>query len=198
MLRDYVTLDYNQANISFLRSVHSKARCLEFPLIPDDSFKYDFQYSAKDFDINFDVVFYGSSSIGNRLRKLQAIANTGLRVKCVGGVFGRNLSRHLVDAKAVLNLHGFESKIFEVIRCLRPAALGIPIISETSQHSRIANWEQSGVIFLDSDNLPLEISNIMNQHTMLLSAGRKLRSFVEDPKWPITAREVIKAAINYL
>lgn len=198
MLGDYVTLDYNIHNLHHLQSRFRDARCLEFPLIPDSRFRYDFNLAETAHSIHYDLAFYGSSGLGGRLEKLQGIANRGLRIKCFSGAFGEYLAPQLVDCAAVLNIHGFSSAIFETIRCLRPAALGIPIISETSRHSEIASWSNSGVIFVDENNLSEGIAKIFENPYSLLSASRKLRSFVDDPKWPGTAASVMHKAFALL
>ncbi len=198
LLSSYVTLDYNFHNLTVLKETHPNSRCFEFPLIPDDRFGYNVERRSVNFEINYDLVFYGSSSIGNRIGKLQSMASEGVKVKLVGGVFGSNLTPNIIDCKAVINLHGFRSMLFETIRCLRPAALGMPIISEISRHSCVASWEESGIIFLDPDRLTSSVVEHLSNTASLMSAGRKLRAFVEDPKWPQIAASVISHAVRSL
>lgn len=79
---------------------------------------------------------------------------------------------------------------------LRPAALGIPIISEVSAHAEIASWENSGVIFLPADGFADAVAKTVRDGRLLLAAGRKLRAFVGDSRWPSVARSSLQAAIS--
>ena len=103
-----------------------------------------------------------------------------------------------MDCAGVLNIHGFQSEVFETIRCLRPAAMGIPILSETSVHSEVASWEHSGVIFISKDKFAETLADVLRDGRRLLAAGRRLQAFVNDPRWPGVARSTLLAAIAAL
>jgi hypothetical protein len=198
LLGDYVTFDYNIHNLSRLRDLHRDARCIEFPLIPDDRFNYDFEHDRKGISINFDLAFYGSTGLGDRVAKLHKIAGKHLRIKTFSGAYGQRLSPQLLDCAAVLNIHGFSSAIFETVRCLRPAALGIPIISEVSCHSEIASWKDSGVIFLAEESFADDVAACANDRNRLLASSRRLKAFVDAPEWPSIAHAAMHKAITLL
>lgn len=198
LLGDYVTFDYNIHNLRRLRDRHASARCVEFPLIPDDRFRYDFAPDRQALRIDFDLAFYGSTGLGDRIAKLQKIAEQQLRVKLFSGAYGQNISPQLLDCAAVLNIHGFSSAIFETLRCLRPAALGIPILSEPSQHSEIASWKDSGVIFVPGESFAEGVAACVKDRDQLLTSSRRLKAFVDAPQWPDIARSAMQKAIALL
>ncbi len=199
LLGDYVSLDYNVGNITKLKAVFGKgARCFEFPLLPDPSFAREHTVPYDSVAIRHDLAFYGSTGLGDRIERLKDIARHGVNLKCFSGAYGANLTPVLMDCAGVLNIHGFQSEVFETIRCLRPAAMGIPILSETSVHSEVASWEHSGVIFIPKDRFAETLADVLRDGRRLLAAGRRLQAFVNDPRWPGVARNTLLAAIAAL
>ena len=69
--------------------------------------------TASEEDI--DVLFYGSV---NERRKavLDALVKEGLKVEALFGVYGAVRDTYIARAKVVLNLHYYESSIFELVR----------------------------------------------------------------------------------
>ena len=62
-----------------------------------------------------DVLFYGSVT-ERRQRVLEDLGATGLNVKSVFGVYGKERDELIAQAKVVLNCHAYESKIHEIVR----------------------------------------------------------------------------------
>jgi len=167
----------------------------ELPLVPSQNFRFIPELKNNLPEVTHDFVFYGSSNNGNRMARLNELAAQGVNIKLLAGAFGYNLSQHLIDSTAVLNIHGYESGLFETGRCLRPAALGIPIISDQSLHPKIASWEDSGVIFLPRHDFSQAAAQAVHNPDRMLIASQQLLAFVDDPKWPALAREVMLSAI---
>lgn len=196
LLSEFATLDYNIENIRQLLKVRPHARAVEFPLVPDDRFIADIGYGGALPQIRYDLAFYGSTGLADRMAKLQSIANQGVNLKCFAGAFGVNLVPHLLDCSAVLNLHGFSSRIFETLRCLRPASMGIPIISEMSSHASVASWEDSGVIFLQDNDFAASVREVLDNRRLLLQASRQLIAFTQDAKWPAVVKQVTAELVD--
>lgn len=77
----------------------------------------------------YDLVFYGSM---NERRKLiiDRLRNKGLKILTVFGLYGYERDCLLGKARAVLNLHFYESQIFQQIRAFYALSNGMPVISE--------------------------------------------------------------------
>lgn len=80
---------------------------------------------------DIDVLFYGS--INERRKKiLEDCVNAGLRVQAVFNVYGRERDELISRSKVVLNVHFYESKIFEIVRCSYLLANRKCVVSEES------------------------------------------------------------------
>jgi hypothetical protein len=77
----------------------------------------------------YDLVFYGSMN-ERRARILDHIIKGGLRVKVVFGIYGPERDALISESRAVLNIHSYDSQIFQQIRAFYPLINRIPIISE--------------------------------------------------------------------
>jgi hypothetical protein len=156
----YVVLDYNQHNLDILNTTN-KCDGYEFPIIPSKKFLFDYQYSDL-LTKQYDFAFYG---ILNKRREelIQKLIEHGVTIKVISGKYGLELSSVILDCKFVLNLHYFESAIFEVARCLRPMAMGMPIISEASIMPKLTDWTKSGILFEEYSKIPdLVLATINN------------------------------------
>lgn len=68
---------------------------------------------AREEDI--DVLFYGCLN-DRRSKVLQELGDVGLNVKAVFGVYGPSRDALIARAKVVLNLHYYDTSIFEIVR----------------------------------------------------------------------------------
>lgn len=77
----------------------------------------------------YDLIFYGSM---NERRKLliEKLRKKGLKILTVFGLYGEERDALLRKARAVLNLHFYESQIFQQIRSFYALSNGMPVISE--------------------------------------------------------------------
>lgn len=77
----------------------------------------------------YDLIFYGSM---NERRKLiiERLRKKGLKILTVFGLYGKERDALLTKARAVLNLHFYESQIFQQIRAFYALSNGMPVISE--------------------------------------------------------------------
>ena len=78
----------------------------------------------------YDLVFYGSLNDRRKkiLKKLRE--HHGLRVLDFFGLYGPERDDLLANTRALLNLHFYDSQIFQQIRAFYPLINGIPVISE--------------------------------------------------------------------
>jgi hypothetical protein len=183
-LRKYKVLDYNAHNIRAIRAIDSSITATEFPLIPAPSLAhFGYERPADWNDYEFDIGFYGAMS-ERRERVLFELESNGLRVNRVSGQFGENLNKAIANTKAILNVHCYSSMIFETARVLRPLAMGLPVISETSAMPSSVNWTESGVFFADVENLVDTCMRVLKSDHLQHQAIRKIRTFLgNEPLW---------------
>jgi hypothetical protein len=189
----YVILDYNQHNLDILNTTN-KCDGYEFPIIPSKKFLFDYQYSNLIIK-QYDLAFYG---ILNKRREelIQKLIERGLTIKVISGKYGSELSSALLDCKFVLNLHYFESAIFEVARCLRPIAMGMPIISEASIIPKFTDWNTSGILFEEYSKIPDLILETMNNVGKVIDCNQNSLRFINNAEHKSKSKNIIGEIIS--
>ena len=113
--------DYSPANLEKIQ--HSNTQLIDFYYCNQLS-RLKIRKPAK-----YDLLFYGS--INDRRKKiLDEITRRGLKLKVIFGMYGKERDALLSESKAILNLHYYDSQIFQQIRAFYPLINQIPIISE--------------------------------------------------------------------
>ncbi len=105
------TWDYSPRNVDALRGCDVKQTPLCVPLghVPEMT-----QITLGDGLT--DVLFYGSIN-ARRSAVLDGLRKRGLNVSHLFGVYGRRRDAEIATAKVVLNMHNYDTQIFEVVRC---------------------------------------------------------------------------------
>ncbi len=176
-LAEYKVWDYNQNNINAMRLYNSDIDAFEFPVIPARKFASDYSPNAQTTPLVHDLSFWGASC-SRRDELLQSLQRNGIRVNRVNGAFGSALSSAIAGSKICMNIHALDSGIFEVARCLRPIAMGIPIISETSVMPESIDWSQSGIIFCDYADMERVCLDLISHPDEILRLTRKNLEFL--------------------
>ena len=103
--------DYSPQNIAALRGCDVKETPLLVPLghVPEMT-----QIALGDGLT--DVLFYGSLN-ARRSAVLDGLRKRGLEVSHLFGVYGRRRDAEIATSKVVLNMHNYDTQIFEVVRC---------------------------------------------------------------------------------
>src|SRR5476649_2403665 len=123
---------------------------------------------------------------------INTLQTQGNSVQLVGGRYGKHLSAAIVHAKLCLNVHYYQSGIFELARCLRPLAMGMPVVSEVSLLPGLVDWGQSGIFFRDYDDLAQCCKELVEHPELVNLALRKTRHFLNNPDWiDLTRRTVL-------
>ncbi len=97
----------------------------------------------------YDVVFFGS--VNDRRRKIL----DGLREKSLSvlevpfGVYGKERDEFIAQANLCINIHYYESAIFESVRCSYLAMNGVHVLSERSVDDEGAEWGMPGAAYED-------------------------------------------------
>jgi SAM-dependent methyltransferase len=106
--------------------------------------------SAPSQDI--DVLFYGSLN-DRRNRILNTLKNAGVKVHSAFGVYGKDRDDLIARARIVLNIHFYESKVFEIVRVSYLLANSKAVVSECSPDAEIEKGLSHAVLNLPYDRL---------------------------------------------
>lgn len=101
---------------------------------------------------DIDVLFYGAVN-ERRHKVLSDLKKTGLRVEAVFGMYGAARDRLIERAKVVLNMHYYESKIFEIVRVFYLMANKKAVVSEVGQETSIDECYRAGVCGVPYESL---------------------------------------------
>jgi hypothetical protein len=162
--------DYSPANL--LKMKHGNTQLINFYYC-DQLSRLEIKKPAK-----YDLVFYGS--INERRKKiLDEISKGGLRIKVVFGAYGGDRDALISESRAVLNLHYYDSQIFQQIRAFYPLINRIPIISE-NYPLKSAPDIYKDVIFLNGEE-PIEeyALRMLSSVNFEAEADKKLDQFKE-------------------
>ena len=78
---------------------------------------------------DFDVLFYGSQ-VDRRQKILTALQNAGLKVAHLFGAYGRERDEAISRSKLVINMHYYQSAVFEIVRVSYLLANGVCVLTE--------------------------------------------------------------------
>lgn len=117
--------DYSQRNIERLVALGVAVRIQHVPI----GYVPELTRIAFEPEEDIDVLFYGSLN-ERRTRVIRALEGLGLEVKAVFGVYGESRDALIARAKVVLNVHYYDSSIFEIVRVSYLLANSKAVVSE--------------------------------------------------------------------
>lgn len=125
-MRTHEVWDFSETNVRRLHVLEFAKKLLWAPIgyVPELS-----RIPQAEEDI--DILFYGSLN-ERRMRILDALRATGLNVVYKFDCYGTERDALIARSKVLLNIHFYESGIFEWIRVLYPLANKKPVVSEES------------------------------------------------------------------
>ena len=131
--------DYSNHNLDLLLTkLNVKGRLFEI------GFQKNLQRIKMNDNKEVDVLFYGS--LNNRREKIiNNLPKKNVKVKCLFGVYGKDRDDWIGKSKIVLNLHYYESKIFEIVRIFYLLTNAIPIVSEVDENTKLNNNYLKGI-----------------------------------------------------
>lgn len=113
--------DYSNSNLQMIG--HQKTGLIDFYHVDK------LQRIAPSQQAEYDLIFYGSLN-DRRTLMIDRLRNKGLKILTVFGLYGHERDGLLGKARAVLNLHFYESQIFQQIRAFYALSNGMPVVSE--------------------------------------------------------------------
>ena len=110
---------------------------------------------------DIDILFYGS--INERRKKiLDQLRSAGLNIVTLFGVYGNDRDALISRAKIVLNIHFYESKIFEIVRISYLLSNGICVVSENGNDKSEKQFNES-IILTNYDDLVSTCLKLLNE-----------------------------------
>lgn len=121
---DFAIWDYSERNLDYLRRMGIE-KIMKLELGFDIGL---IKISPQDSKSN-DFIFYGSIN-HRRLEVLNKFKTDGLEVRTLYNIFGAQRDLEIARSKIALNIHYFESEIFEVVRANYLIHNKVPILAE--------------------------------------------------------------------
>ena len=145
--KKFETWDYSDRNIIKFHEIGSpKVKLLNIGYQPElrRILKLDTQ--------EIDVLFYGS--INDRRRKIiDELSNSGIKVKAVFGIYGKNRDELISKSKIVLNLHHYKSEIFEIVRVFYLLTNSKAVVGEVNATTAVDKHIKSGILSANYEGL---------------------------------------------
>ncbi len=126
LFRRHEVWDYSPSNVMWLAGHGIRAQHVPIGYVPE------LRRIEKHPHPDIDVLFYGLVN-ARRLKILDHLRAKGLRVAKVHNSYGIERDRLIGASKVVLNLHFYETRIFEMVRCSYLLANEICVVSEQSE-----------------------------------------------------------------
>ena len=147
--------DYSNHNLDLLLTkLNVKGRLFEI------GFQKNLQRIKMNDNKEVDVLFYGS--LNNRREKIiNSLLKNNVKVKCLFGVYGKDRDDWIGKSKIVLNLHYYESKIFEIVRIFYLLINAIPIVSEVDENTKLNNNYIKGIMGSSYEDVEKNILSLL-------------------------------------
>lgn len=167
--------DYSKANIEAAVSKYPGIQAVHLPFAYSPILNYAYvqqdHFRVKPKDI--DVLFFGSMN-DRRAKVIDQLKNMNLNIQAFFGVYGPELSVLIHRSKVVLNMHYYESSVFEAVRVLPLLASKIAVVSEKSVDDEDYSYLGSGIAISSYESLANTCRDLVNDNNTrkdLESAG---------------------------
>lgn len=149
VLQQATVWDYSPRNLDAIRSLTGNPRTTLVPI----GYVPELSRIAPAALQTIDVLFYGSTN-ARRSRMLDRIAARGLLLHRAFGVYGLERDGLIARSKVVVNLHFYESQLFEIVRVSYLLANHKAVVCECDANTEMPADLRSGVRLAAYDDLP--------------------------------------------
>lgn len=140
--------------------------------------------SAQDID----VLFYGSIN-DRRAKILDALKSSGLNVHTSFGIYGKDRDELIARSKLVLNLHYYDSEIFEVVRVFYLLSNSIPVVGEINPSTVISDLYKNSVFGVPYQDLVNAcISLVKDDQARFLQGCKGFELIKQNPQYIYTKK----------
>lgn len=119
---------------------------------------------------DIDVLFVGAL-VPRRRAVIDRLLEEGANVESRFGVYGAERDELYARAKIVLNMHQFDAKVFESVRCAYLLANGCTVVSELSSNQYEADEWSAGISFCSYDQLVDRCLELLEKPAAILGLG---------------------------
>ena len=163
----YETWDYSPKNINYFHQ-SGVTNVRHFKL----GFQKELQRLNRQKKKDIDILFYGCI---NQRRKevLNSLVKTGLNLKILSSTFGAERDSYVERSKLVLNLHLFQSEVFEVVRVFYLLTNGIAVVGEINPTTSLESRFLSGFFPSKKQDLVESCIRLVNDHQLRMLIQEK-------------------------
>ena len=131
--KNIIFWDYSQYNLDYLsKAINIKGKLFQI------GYQKELNRINHNVDKNIDVLFYGSINT-RREHIINKLKDRKINVKTLFGVYGKERDDLIAKSKLILNMHMYDSKIFEIVRVFYLLSNSIPVISEVGSDTKFNN-----------------------------------------------------------
>ena len=131
--KNIIFWDYSQYNLDYLsKTINIKGKLFQI------GYQKELNRINPNIDKNIDVLFYGSIN-ARREHIINKLKDRKINVKTLFGVYGKERDDLIAKSKLILNMHMYNSKIFEIVRVFYLLSNSIPVISEVGSDTKFNN-----------------------------------------------------------
>jgi SAM-dependent methyltransferase len=152
--------DYDLRNIEYWKQFNGAYAPVHVPI----GYVPELSRIAASPSQDIDVLFYGSLN-DRRNRILNALKNAGVNVHTVFGVYGKDRDDLIARARIVLNIHFYESKVFEIVRVSYLLANSKAVVTESSEDVEMGKGLSEAVLSLPYDQLVEGCCSLLRNET---------------------------------
>ena len=129
---------------------------------------------------DIDVLFYGSVN-PRRKEVLDELIKKKVKVKSLFGVYGKERDDIIANSKIILNMHMYDSKIFEIIRVFYLLTNGIAVVSEVGENTKYNNDYLNYICSCHYENLEERIFHLLKnddeRETLAINGLNRIKKF---------------------
>ena len=131
--KNIIFWDYSQYNLDYLsKTINIKGKLFQI------GYQKELNRINPNIDKNIDVLFYGSIN-ARREHIINKLKDRKINVKTLFGVYGKERDNLIAKSKLILNMHMYDSKIFEIVRVFYLLSNSIPVLTEVGSDTKFNN-----------------------------------------------------------
>ena len=131
--KNIIFWDYSQYNLDYLsKTINIKGKLFQI------GYQKELNRINHNIDKNIDVLFYGSINT-RREHIINKLKDRKINVKTLFGVYGKERDDLIAKSKLTLNMHMYDSKIFEIVRVFYLLSNSIPVLTEVESDTKFNN-----------------------------------------------------------
>ena len=131
--KNIIFWDYSQYNLDYLsKTINIKGKLFQI------GYQKELNRINHNIDKNIDVLFYGSIN-ARREHIINKLKDRKINIKTLFGVYGKERDDLIAKSKLILNMHMYDSKIFEIVRVFYLLSNSIPVLTEVGSDTKFNN-----------------------------------------------------------